>query len=179
NGAGPGKKVGIVGLGGLGHYGVLFAKALGAEVYVLSHSPSKEQDARKLGADHFVVSSKENLKHLRGTFDLIISTVDVVESFPLREYLRLLFVHGTFVNVGIPDSLLPQIGPMDIVGNGCRLAGSLIGSKKEAIEMLQLAARKNIQPWVQVFPMSRIKQAVEGMKAGKPKYRYVLEQDLA
>ncbi|QRV87709.1 alcohol dehydrogenase [Ceratobasidium sp. AG-Ba] len=179
NGAGPGKKVGIIGLGGLGHYGVLFAKALGAEVYVLSHSPRKEEDAKKLGADHFIVSSKENLKKLRGTLDLIISTVDVAEGFPLRDYMRALFIHGTFVNVGIPDAMLPQIGPFDIVGNGSRLAGSLIGSKKEATEMLKLAAEKNIQPWIQVIPMSKIKEAVEGMKAGKPKYRFVLEQDIS
>lgn len=137
NGAGPGKKVGIVGLGGLGHYGVLFAKALGAEVYVLSHSARKEQDAKKLGADHFVVTSqKENMKHLRGTLDLIISTVDVTEGFPLREYLKLLYVRGTFINVGMPDTMLPQIAPIDIVANGSRLGGSLIGSKQEAIEII-------------------------------------------
>jgi alcohol dehydrogenase (NADP+) len=95
--------------------------------------------------------------------------------------------------------MLPQIRPLDIVANGCRLGGSLTGSKKEATEMLvsllgapisgiasltvivsqQLAVNKNIKPWVEVFPMSKIKEAVEGMRAGKPKYRYVLKQDLA
>ncbi|CAE6420987.1 unnamed protein product [Rhizoctonia solani] len=180
NGAGPGKKVGIIGLGGLGHFGVLFAKALGAEVYVFSHSARKEQDAKALGADHFVITSeKENMKSLRGTLDLIVSTIDVADPFPLRDYLRLLFVNGTFVNVGIPDAKLPQLAPIDIVANGCRLAGSLVGSKKEATEMLELAAKKDIRPWIEVFPMSQIKEAIEGMKSGKPKFRYVLKQDLA
>ncbi|KAG8738100.1 NADP-dependent alcohol dehydrogenase [Ceratobasidium sp. 423] len=181
NGAGPGKKVGIIGLGGLGHFGVLFAKALGAEVYVFSHSARKEQDAKALGADHFITTEKENMKPLHGTLDLIISTIDVADPFPLRDYLRLLFINGTFVNVGIPDAKLPQIAPFDIVANGCRLAGSLVGSKKEATEMLyqELAAKKGIHPWVEVFPMSKIKGAIESMRAGKPKFRYVLKQDLA
>ncbi|KAF8676893.1 GroES-like protein [Rhizoctonia solani] len=180
NGCGPGKKVGIVGLGGLGHYGVMFAKALGAEVYVLSHSPNKEADAKKLGADHFIVTSDKvasQMEKIQLSLNLIISTVDVTEGYPLKDFLPLLFVNGVFVNVGIPDSPLPQIGPFDIVANGVHLAGSLIGSKKEAIQMLQLAADKGIEPWIELMPMSKVKEAVEGMKEGKPKYRYVLVQD--
>lgn len=178
NGCGPGKKVGIVGLGGLGHYGVMFAKALGAEVYVLSHSPNKQDDAKQLGADHFIVTTdKSQMEKIQYSLDLIVSTVDVTEGYPLKDFLSLLFVNGVFVNVGIPDSPLPQIGPFDIVPNGAHLAGSLIGSKKEATQMLNLAAEKNIQPWIELFPMSKIKEALEGMKAGKPKYRYVLVQD--
>ncbi|KAB5588845.1 putative effector protein [Ceratobasidium theobromae] len=180
NKAGPGKKVGIIGLGGLGHYGVLFAKALGAEVYVFSHSARKQADALKMGADHFVVSSdKENMTRLRGTLDLIISTVDVVDTFPLGDYLKLLVVHGTFVNVGAPDTLLPQIAAFDIIVNGCNLSGSMIGSKKEALEMLELAAKAKIQPWIEILPMSKVKDAVDGVKEGKPRYRYVLQQDIA
>ncbi|QRW18425.1 Zinc-binding dehydrogenase [Rhizoctonia solani] len=170
NGCGPGKKVGIVGLGGLGHYGVMFAKALGAEVYVLSHSPNKEADAKKLGADHFIVTSDK-------VAVINSAKIDVTEGYPLKDFLPLLFVNGVFVNVGIPDSPLPQIGPFDIVANGVHLAGSLIGSKKEAIQMLQLAADKGIEPWIELMPMSKVKEAVEGMKEGKPKYRYVLVQD--
>ncbi|KAJ1308057.1 hypothetical protein OPQ81_002124 [Rhizoctonia solani] len=180
NGCGPGKKVGIVGLGGLGHYGIMFAKALGAEVYVLSHSPHKEDDAKKLGADHFIVTSdKSQMEKIQFSLNLIISTVDVTEGYPLKDFLSLLFVNGTFVNVGIPDKPLPQIGPFDIVSNGTHLAGSLIGSKKEAIQMLELAAEKGIEPWVELMPMSKVKEAVEGMKAGKAKYRYILVQDFA
>ncbi|CAE6443373.1 unnamed protein product [Rhizoctonia solani] len=185
NGCGPGKKVGIVGLGGLGHYGVMFAKALGAEVYVLSHSPNKEADAKKLGADHFIVTSdKSQMEKIQYSLNLIVSTIDVTEGYPLKDFLSLLFVNGTFINVGIPDSPLPQIGPFDIVSNGARLGGSLIGSKKEAIQMLkeaiqmlELAAEKGIEPWVELMPMSKVKEAVEGMKEGKAKYRYILVQD--
>ncbi|KAG9120455.1 NADP-dependent alcohol dehydrogenase [Ceratobasidium sp. 392] len=180
NGCGPGKKVGIIGLGGLGHYGVLWAKALGAEVYVFSHSARKQEDAKKLGADHFVISEdKESMARLTGTLDLIISTVDVSEGFPLAEYLKLLFIYGTFINVGVPDTPLPQIIPMDLISNGCRLGGSAIGSKKEALDMMQLAVDKKIEPWIELYPMSKVKEAVEAMKAGKAKYRFVLEQDLA
>jgi len=180
NGAGPGKKVGIVGLGGLGHYAVMFAKALGAEVYVFSHSNHKEADAKKMGADHFVISSdQKQMEPLQYTLDLIVSTQDVSEGYPLQDFLKLLFVNGTFINVGIPDSPLPQLGPFDIVSNGCRLGGSLIGSKKEAIQMLDLAAEKGIEPWVELMPMSKVGEAVEAMKAGKAKYRYVLVQDFA
>ncbi|KAH7341268.1 NADPH-dependent alcohol dehydrogenase [Rhizoctonia solani] len=169
NGCGPGKK---------GHYGVMFAKALGAEVYVLSHSPNKEADAKKLGADHFIVTSdKSQMEKIQYSLNLIISTVDVSEGYPLKDFLSLLFVNGTFINVGLPDSPLPQIGPFDIVSNGARLGGSLIGSKKEAIQMLELAAEKGIEPWIELMPMSKVKEAVEGMKEGKPKYRYILVQD--
>ncbi|KAG8767432.1 NADP-dependent alcohol dehydrogenase [Ceratobasidium sp. 428] len=180
SGCGPGKKVGILGLGGLGHYAVMFAKALGAEVYVLSHSDHKEADAKKFGADYFVVTTKkENMEPLQYSLDIIISTVDVTEGYHLKDFLSLLFVNGIFINIGIPDSSLPQIGPFDIVSNSACLEGSSIGSKKEAIQMLELAAEKNIEPMIELFPMSKVKEAVEGMKAGKPRYRYVVVQDFA
>ncbi|CAE6469103.1 unnamed protein product [Rhizoctonia solani] len=179
NGAGPGKKVGIVGLGGLGHFGVLFAKALGSEVYVFSHSARKQQDALKMGADHFVVSQdKESFTRLRATLDLIVSTVDVVDTFPLVDYLGLLVPEGALINVGAPDTKLPQISAFDLLRNGCKLGGSAIGSKKQAVEMLELAAKANIKPWIDVFPMSKIKEAIESMRAGNAKYRFILQQDI-
>ncbi|KAG9104284.1 NADP-dependent alcohol dehydrogenase [Ceratobasidium sp. 370] len=85
---GPGSKVGIVGLGGLGHYGVLFAKALGAEVYAFSPDASKEEDMKRLGADNYVITTEENLAPLERTLDIILSTVDLVEGFQLRSYLK-------------------------------------------------------------------------------------------
>ncbi|CAE6444206.1 unnamed protein product [Rhizoctonia solani] len=179
NGAGPGKKIGIIGLGGLGHFGVLFAKALGCEVYVFSHSTRKQEDALKMGADHFIVSEdKASMACLRGTLDLIISTVDVVDNFPLGDYLRLLVVHGTLINVGAPDTMLPQLSAMDLIPNGCKLDGSVVGSKKEAIEMLELAVKANVKPWIDVLPMSKVKEATESMKAGHAHYRFVLQQDI-
>ncbi|KAG8709201.1 NADP-dependent alcohol dehydrogenase [Ceratobasidium sp. 394] len=96
---GPGSKVGIVGLGGL---------ALGAEVYAFSPDTDKEEDMKKLGADHYVVTTKENLAPLERTFDIILSTVDLVEGFQLRSYLKLLLLEGIFVNIGLPDHMLPQ-----------------------------------------------------------------------
>ncbi|KAG8763284.1 NADP-dependent alcohol dehydrogenase [Ceratobasidium sp. 428] len=180
NGCGPGKKVGIVGLSGLGCYAVMFAKALGAEVYVLSHSDHKEADAKKLGADHSVdTTKKENTEPFQYPLDIIISTINVTEGYPLKNFLPLLFVNGIFINVGIPDSSLPEIGPSDIVFNGARLGRSLVGSKKAAIQMPELAAEKNMEPMIELFPMSKVKEAVEGMKAGRPRYRYVLVQDFA
>ncbi|KAG8685573.1 NADP-dependent alcohol dehydrogenase, partial [Ceratobasidium sp. 423] len=176
NGCGPGKKVGVMGLGGLGHYGILFAKALGTEVYVLSHSLNKMGNAKKLGADHFIVTSEKKIQY---SLNLIVLTVDVSEGYSLKDCLLLLFVNGTFVNVGIPDSLLPQIGPFDTAANGAHLAGSLIESKKEAVQVLELAAEKGIEPWIELMPMSKVREAVEGVKEGKPKYRYVLVQDFA
>ncbi|CEL63000.1 hypothetical protein RSOLAG1IB_10639 [Rhizoctonia solani AG-1 IB] len=171
--------VGIVGLGGLGHYGVLFAKALGCKVYVFSHSSRKQQDALKMGADHFVVSEdKESMARLRGTIDLIISTVDVVDTFPLAEYMSLLVVRGTLINVGAPDTKLPQLAAFDFVPNGCRLGGSCVGSKQEATEMLKLAAEANVKPWINVLPMSKVKEVAESMKAGNARYRFVLQQDI-
>ncbi|CAE7054707.1 unnamed protein product [Rhizoctonia solani] len=165
NGAAPGKKVGIIGLGGLGHFGVLFAKALGCEVYVFSHSARKQQDALKMGADHFIVSEdKENMTRLRGTLDLIISTVDVVDTFPLVDYLK----HQTSCDFCFRFAL-----------QWVQIGGSAIGSKKEAIEMLELAAKANVKPWIEIFPMSKLKEATESMKAGNARYRFVLQQDIA
>ncbi|QRW01975.1 Zinc-binding dehydrogenase [Ceratobasidium sp. AG-Ba] len=154
---GPGSRVGIVGLGGLGHYGVLFAKALGAEVYAFSPDGAKEEDMKKLGADHYIIATEENMAPLAKTFDVILSTIDVVDDFPLRSYLGLLFVEGIFEDVVwvVPDRV-----------------------KDQAIEMFKLALAKNIQPWVEIMPMSKLKEAVEGARAAKPRYRYVLVQDL-
>jgi len=179
NGAGPGKKVGIIGIGGLGHYAVLFAKALGAEVYAFTSSNHKVDDIKKLGADHVVVASGEDFaKPLAFELDLIVSTRDVAEGFPLQEYMSTLKVHGRFVTVGLPDEPLPGLKAFAFLTNGCFLGGSHIGSKAEALQMLDLAAKKGIKPWIEVLPMKDAKKAVEGVKNNKVKYRYVLKQDL-
>ncbi|KZS88986.1 GroES-like protein [Sistotremastrum niveocremeum HHB9708] len=180
NGAGPGKKVGVVGLGGLGHYAVLFAKALGAEVFVFSHSPSKEVDAKKLGADHYISTGKPDFaKSYAGALDLIISTRDVAKDMPLQDYLTMLYVHGSFITVGIPDDPLPELKSFDFLANGCKLGGSHIGSKKEALQMLDIAAKKGIKPWIEELPMKDVAKAIQGVKDNKVRYRYVLTQDLA
>lgn len=179
NGAGPGKKVGIIGVGGLGHYGILFAKALGCEVYAFSHSSSKKADALKMGADHFVETADPKFHEKYSMeLDLIISTRDAAEGFPFEQFLSTLDVYGKFVCVGLPDEKLPGIHAFTFATNACFLGGSHIGSKKDALAMLKLAAEKNVTPWIEVLPMKDVKKAIEGMKSGKPRYRYVLEQDI-
>lgn len=110
--------------------------------------------------------------------DLIISTRDVAEGFHLQEYLNMLWVHGSLITVGLPDDHFPALSPFAFSPNGAKLGGSHIGSKVEALEMLQLAADKGIQPWIEVLPMKEIAKAMQGVKDGKVRYRYVLVQDL-
>ncbi|KAA1476357.1 GroES-like protein [Dentipellis sp. KUC8613] len=180
NGAGPGKKVGIIGIGGLGHYAILFAKGLGAEVYAFTHSHSKDDDIKKMGADHVVYTGDKGFHEKYAmSLDLIVSTRDVSENFPITEYLSMLDLHGKFITVGLPDEALPGASAAAFASNGCFFGGSHIGSKKEALEMLDLAAKKGIKPWIEELPMKDVKKAVEGVKDNKVRYRYVLKQDIA
>ncbi|KAI0927884.1 hypothetical protein AcW1_005291 [Taiwanofungus camphoratus] len=182
NGVGPGTRVGVMGIGGLGHYAVLFAKAMGAEVWAFTHSPSKLEDAKKMGADHVISTHDEDFyKPLEGTLDILISTIDVFRpDRPLKSYLSMLFVHGKFINVGLPDknNPLPTMHAFDLQPNGCFIGGSHIGSKAECMEMLKLAAEKGVKPWIQEVPMSQAKVAVEAVRSGEVRYRYVLTQDI-
>ncbi|CCM01154.1 uncharacterized protein FIBRA_03202 [Fibroporia radiculosa] len=176
HGAGPGKKVGVVGIGGLGHYAVLWAKAMGAEVYAFTHDSSKMDDIKKMGADHI-----DFHKPLSRALDLIISTRDVFDqNMSLDTYLSMLFVHGKFVTVGLPDAnnVLPETHAFSFVPSGCFLGGSAIGSKKECLEMLDLARSKKIKPWIEEMPMCDVKKALEGVKQNKVRYRYILTQDI-
>ncbi|KAL1947226.1 hypothetical protein VTO73DRAFT_14187 [Trametes versicolor] len=182
-GAGPGKKVGVIGIGGLGHYAILFAKAMGAEVYAFTRGTAKAEDAKAMGADHCIATTVDGYwKDLGMTFDILISTVD---KFPagvsIREFLGMLYVHGKFISVGLPDvdQPLPAIHPFDVMMNGSLLGGSHIGSKEDMLEMLALAAEKGVKPWIQELPMKEAGKALEGVQAGKVRYRYVLQQDIA
>ncbi|KAH8114175.1 GroES-like protein [Phellopilus nigrolimitatus] len=178
NGAGPGKKVGVIGIGGLGHYAILFAKALGCEVYAFSHSSNKEADCRKMGVDHYVLDSPGFHDSLQYELDMIICCRDAAEGFPMNEYLSMLNVHGKFICVALPDKPFPPLTGFTLLNNGCYIGGSHIGSKAEAIAMLKLAAEKNIKPWIEEIPMKDCHKAIEGVLNGKPRYRYVLTQDL-
>jgi len=178
NGAGPGKKVGVIGIGGLGHYAILFAKALGAEVYAFSHSHSKEADAKKMGADHYILTDAGFQEQVKGELDIIISTRDAAAGFPLQEFFSTLVVHGKFICVGLPDEPFPAFTGFSFISNGCFFGGSHIGSKKECLEMLDIAAKKGVKPWIEEMPMKDCKKAIENVKNGKPRYRYVLVQDL-
>lgn len=174
---GLGKTVAILGIGGLGHFGILWAKALGAEVYALSHTPSKESEAKTLGADHFVSTEDKNwAKPLAFKFDFILNAADMTHKFELPTYLGTLKVNGEFHNVGLPDEPLPGIMAQSFAPNGCKLGASHIGSKKEMIEMLSLASKKEIHPMVETIDISEkgCKEAVERVKKNDVRYRLTL-----
>lgn len=178
NGCGPGKTVGVVGVGGLGHFAVLFAKALGADKVIgISRKADKREDAIKLGADEYIATDddKDWDKKYSRSVDLIISTVSSGK-MPLTSYLGLLKVHGTHIQVGAPDAgELPPVNAFTLIGKGVKIGGSAIGSASTEIpEMLQLAADKKIKPWVQTRPLKEANQVVQDMEAGKARYRYVL-----
>ncbi|KAH8681756.1 zinc-binding dehydrogenase [Xylariales sp. PMI_506] len=177
NGCGPGKTVGVVGVGGLGHFAVLFARALGADKVIgISRKEDKRDDVLKLGADEYIATEgdKEWVKKNRRSIDLIVSTVSSA-NMPLEGYLSLLKVGGTFVQVGAPDGgNMPPINAFTLIGNGIKVTGSATGSPWEIKEMLQLAVDKQIKPWVQERPLKDANQAIVDMDAGKARYRYVL-----
>ena len=171
--AGPGKRVAIVGLGGLGHMGVKIAHAMGATVTVLSHSMKKSDDAKRLGADHFFATSDpETFKKLRGSFDLIVNTVSAVVDW--NSYLSLLRVDGALVIVGIPDEQVP-VGAFGLIGGRRTLAGSLIGGIKETQEMLDFCGRHGITSDIEVIPIQKINEAYERVIKSDVRYRFVID----
>lgn len=173
-GAGPGKKVGIVGIGGLGHYGVLFAKALGAETWAISRSRAKEADALKMGADGFIATQEKdwNLAHER-SFDLIINTANSFDGFELGKYLSLLDIHGRWNSVGLPGGDGIEVKNQDFIDNGCFIGSSHLGSRREMMEMFDLAGKKGVTSWVEEIPISRegLQQAMEKLKKSSVRYR--------
>lgn len=180
NGAGPGKVVAIVGIGGLGHFALQFARALGAEkVIAFSHSPDKKDDAMKLGAtDYVLTSDKKFAETWAGKIDLIINTTDVSDAIPLTDLLKTLKVHGRCILVSIPDEKLPDLQAFALASNGALLGGSKIGSKKDAVAMLDLAVKKNVKSIIQVLPMREAGTAVRNVKENKVRYRHVLKVDI-
>ncbi|TVY46789.1 NADP-dependent alcohol dehydrogenase [Lachnellula occidentalis] len=177
NGAGPGKKIGIVGLGGIGHFGVLFAKALGAETWVISRSHAKEADSLKLGADGFIATADKdwNEPH-RMAFDLIINTANSSDGFDLQKYLSLLDVHGRWISVGLPEGAGQEIKSNMFMENGCLIGASHLGSRKEVLIMLQLAVDRGIHPWVEEVDISEqgCAEAVMRLHKNDVKYRFTL-----
>jgi len=177
NGCGPGKKVGIVGLGGIGHFGVLFAKALGAETWAISRSHAKEADAMKMGADGFIATADKDWEkdHVM-TFDLIINSANSNEGFDLGKYLSLLDVHGRWVSVGLPEGAGTEIKNADFISNGCLIGASHLGSRKEVLAMLDLAAEKGIKSWVEEVQIGakELSEAVQKLKKNDVRYRFTL-----
>ena len=177
NGCGPGKTIGVVGVGGLGHFAVLFAKALGADKVIgISRKASKKDEVLKLGADSYIATDddKDWDKTNSRSIDLIISTVSS-EKMPMTGYLSLLKTNGTLIQVGAPDGgNLPPINAFTLISSSIKIGGSAIGSPADIDEMLELAAKNHVKPWVQTRPMKDANQAIVDMADGKARYRYVL-----
>ncbi|GAA6020963.1 hypothetical protein JCM11491_001566 [Sporobolomyces phaffii] len=170
------KDVGIVGIGGLGHFGLLFAKALGANVTAISHSESKKEDAMKMGADRFIAThsgKEDDFAPYKRSLDLIICTTNDTE-MPILGYLSCLKPHGRLVLVGAPEKPLPELPAFPFIMNGVFMGGSAIGSPKIIREMLDFAAEKDIRPWIVKRPLKDANQAFVDMNASKARYRYVL-----
>ena len=173
-GAGPGKKVAIVGMGGLGHMGVQLAAAMGAEVSVISHGRSKEADARQFGATAFYATAEEGtIESLASSFDLIICTVSA-DDLDYPGLIRALKPFGVFVDVGLPEN--PMVIPMRAVVNGNKVvAGSQIGGIAETQEMLEFCAQHSVRPVVEIIDGDSITEAYDKVVASKVRYRFVID----
>jgi alcohol dehydrogenase (NADP+) len=169
----PGDKVAVVGLGGLGHMGVKLAKAMGAEVTVLSTSPSKREDALALGATHFAATSdKSTFKNLAGRFNFILDTVSAPHDY--NAYLGLLKLDGTMILVGVPEVPTP-LAAFPLIMRRRKLGGSLIGGIRETQEMLDFCAQHNVVSDIEVIPVQKINDAYERMIKGDVRYRFVID----
>jgi alcohol dehydrogenase (NADP+) len=172
-GAGPGKKVAVVGLGGLGHLAVKLAHALGADVTVLSQSLKKQEDGLRLGADAYYATSDPGIfEHLAGRFDLIVNTVSA--SIDVDAYLGLLAVDGTLVNVGAPAEPL-SLNVFSLIGAGRSFAGSMIGGIALTQEMLDFCAEHGIDAEVEVIAADRVNEAYQRVLASDVRYRFVID----
>lgn len=170
---GLGSKVAVVGLGGLGHMGVKLAIGLGAEVTVITTSPSKVEDARALGAHNVILSSdKDAMKAARGSFDFILDTVPVKHD--ISPYLTMLKRDCTLVLVGMIDKM-PEFNSVLLLGGRKRVSGSAIGGIRDTQEMLHFCAAKNILPDCEIIAMADINNAYERMERNDVKYRFVID----
>ncbi len=169
-----GDRVAVVGLGGLGHMGVKIARAMGAEVTVLSHTPGKREEALRLGADHFLATDDPQVFKENGSrFDFILDTVSARHDY--NDYLGLLRHDGTMVLVGIPEPVALAAG--SLVMQRRRLAGSLIGGIRETQEMLDFCAAHEVAADVEVIPIQRINEAFDRVVRSDVRYRFVIDMD--
>jgi uncharacterized zinc-type alcohol dehydrogenase-like protein len=171
---GQGQKVGIVGLGGLGHMGVKFAHAFGSHVVLFTTSPDKTEDAKRLGADEVVISKNpdEMKKHVN-SFDFILDTV--AASHNLDAYIELLKRDGTLCLIGVPEMPHPSPGVANLIFRRRKIAGSLIGGIKETQEMLDFCADHGIVSDIELIPIQKINDAYERMLKSDVKYRFVID----
>ena len=171
--AGPGKKVGVVGIGGLGHMAIKIARAMGADVVVFTTSTSKAEDAKRLGADEVVLSTdKAQMKAKRRSLHLIIDTVS--GQHDINAYLRLLKVDGTLVLVGAPENPLP-VEAFSVIPKRVSFAGSTIGSIAETQEMLDFCSKHNITADIELISIQDINDAYDRLLKGNVHYRFVID----
>ena len=171
--AGPGSKVAVVGLGGLGHMGVKLAHALGAEVTVLSQSSKKQTDSKRMGADHFYATSDpDTFTKLAKSFDLILNTVSAALNW--SEYLNLLKVDGSMVLVGLPEKDV-ALGAFSLTAGRRSLAGSQIGGIVETQEMLDFCSKHGIACDIEEIPIQKVNEAYERVLKGDVRYRFVID----
>ncbi|PAU78658.1 hydroxyacid dehydrogenase [Halovibrio salipaludis] len=172
----PGHRVGVIGMGGLGHMGVKFARALGAEVTIFTRSESKVAEAKHQGAHHVIVSTDEQqMKDAAESFDFMLDTVPVQHD--LNPYLNCLKYDGTHILVGLLEPVDPAVNAGALVGKRRVLAGSLIGGMPETQEMLDFCAEHDVRCDIEMLDMQHINEAYEKVKKGEVKYRYVIDMD--
>jgi uncharacterized zinc-type alcohol dehydrogenase-like protein len=175
-GVGPGKKVGIVGLGGLGHMGVKIAHAMGAHVVLFTTSPSKVEDGKRLGADEVVISKDaDQMAQHTNSFDFILNTV--AAQHDLNPFINLLRRDGTMTLVGVPEHDHPSTQVVNMIFKRRSVAGSLIGGIKETQEMLDFCGKHNITSEIEMIKIDQINEAYERMLKSDVKYRFVIDID--
>jgi len=170
---GAGKKIGIIGLGGLGHVAVRIGVAMGAEVSVFSSSPSKEQDAKKLGAKHFIVSKdKDAMKAAAGSFDMILDTVSAEHD--IESYIKCLRPKGNLALVGAPPKKF-ELSAFSLIAGGLSISGSMIGGIAETQEMLDFCADKGVFCDIEVIPIQKVDEAFDRTVKSDVRYRFVID----
>lgn len=177
NGCAPNKKVGIVGIGGIGHMGVIFAKAMGAEVYAFSRRNNKKEDALKLGADHYIATleDKDWADKLTDTFDLIVVCASSLTDIHIDEYVKTMKIGSKIISIAAPSlEETLTLSPMGL--KGITIGNSALGSVEEIKIMLDLVAKKNLKIWVETIPISEkgVNEAFERMDKGDVRYRFTL-----
>jgi uncharacterized zinc-type alcohol dehydrogenase-like protein len=172
HGINPSSRVGVVGIGGLGHLAIQFARAFGAEVTAFSSSAGKEEEVRALGAQHFVHTRESKaMKEVAGSQDFILSTINADQDW--STYLQALRPMGTLCFVGVPPSPV-TLPAFPLIGGARSISGSPIGSPHRIREMLDVAARHGVQATTELFPMAKANEAIEKVKKSKVRYRAVL-----
>ncbi|ASW75846.1 hydroxyacid dehydrogenase [Chryseobacterium piperi] len=171
---GPGSKVAVIGLGGLGHMAIKLAKGLGAEVTLFSRTPGKTEDAKQLGADHVVISTEEaEMDAVKGKFDVIIDTVPYIHD--VNPYVTTLNISGTLVLVGYLGGLEPILNTVPMIMGRKSVAASLIGGIAETQEMLDFCGKHNIVSEIEMIKMNEINEAYERMLKSDVRYRFVID----